>query len=152
MQRAMFHFLRVTRVTFLHMSLLLLLLVRFLAMLEHARHVRQIVRIVRKQLIVVLGMFAPQVVNQISGYVVARVVGDHAYHEYAVRFQVVVQEVIQTILSHLNRLVDETDATLNPLASSTRQGTLRPYDHLTNVPQQHDDVPEPDCCEYLLVK
>ena len=121
-------------------------------MLERTRYVGYVVRIAREQLIVVVGVLAPQVVYEVGGDVVARVVGYHAYHEDAVLLEVDVKEVLEAILAHLDRLVDEIDAFGYPLVGLARHRARYPHEHLGYVPEQHEHVPEPDDDEYLLVE
>lgn len=59
------------------------------------------VRLVWEQAVVFFGVLAPQVVYYVRSHVVARVIGYHSDHEDAVGFEVMVQEVVEALLSIL---------------------------------------------------
>lgn len=123
-----------------------------LFVLETTRYVRVAVGFGGKHAIVRIGVFTPQHLNEVSGHIVRRVVSDHAYHEYAVGLEIFLDEMTQTILADLGRFVYELHASQDPRVGFGWIGALNPFENFENVARQHEQVPEPDGGEDLLVE
>lgn len=121
-------------------------------MLELARNVRIVVRLLGKLEIVQFGVLTPQMFDEVERHVVAGVVGDHAYHEYAIRFEIDLQKMVESFFAYFGRLVYERYAARHPLVGFVRQRTTDPFDELHYVPNEHERIPKPNHGKYLLIE
>lgn len=121
-------------------------------MVELARYIRVAVRLIRKHTVVGLGVLAPQLLNQVRGYIVRRVVANHSNHEYAVRLEILVHEMLKPVFAYFRRLVDQLHSTLDPFVGFTRVRSLNPLNYLNHVTREHEQIPKPDGRENLLVE